>query len=216
MTIGIIGRKRGMTRVFTDEGMSVPVTVIEAIPNRVTRLLDKDKHGYRAVQVTWGTRKPSAVNKAQAGIYSKSKVEPGEGLAEYHLAENEVEGLDAGSEIKVDIFEAGQYVDVSGTTIGKGFAGTIKRHHFSRGGMTHGNSLSHRSAGSIGQNQCPGRVFKGKKMAGQMGNSSQTTQNLEVVKVDGEKNLILIKGSVPGARGGKVMVRPAIKAGRKK
>ena len=205
-----------MTRVFNEEGMSVPVTVIEAIPNRVTRLLDKDKDGYRAVQVTWGTRKPSAVNKAQAGIYSKSGVEPGEGLEEYHLTENEGEDLDAGSEIKVDIFAAGQYVDVSGTTIGKGFAGTIKRHHFSRGGMSHGNSLSHRSAGSIGQNQCPGRVFKGKKMAGQMGNSSQTTQNLEVIKVDGEKNLLLIKGSVPGARGGKVMVRPAIKAGGKK
>ena len=204
-----------MTRVFDDQGMSVPVTVIEAVPNRVTRLLDRDKNGYRAVQVAWGSSKPASLNKAMAGIYSNSRVEPGEGLAEYRLEDNEGEGLDTGSEIKVDIFEAGQYVDVSGTTIGKGFAGAIKRHHFSRGGMTHGNSLSHRSAGSIGQNQSPGRVFKGKKMAGHLGNSNQTTQNLEVIKVVGEKNLILIRGSVPGARGGKVLIKPAVKAGRK-
>jgi large subunit ribosomal protein L3 len=211
MTVGIIGRKRGMTRVFTDEGLSIPVTVIEAIPNRVTHLTSTDKQGYRAVQITWGRKKPASINKALAGVYTKAEVDPGEGLAEYRLDEGEGRDLKPGHEIKVDIFEAGQKVDVSGTTIGKGFAGTIKRHNFSRGGMTHGNSLSHRSAGSIGQNQTPGRVFKGKKMAGHLGNANQTAQNLEIVRIDGDKNLILIKGAVPGSKGGRVLIKPATK-----
>jgi len=212
MTIGIIGRKRGMTRIFNDEGQSVPVTVIEAVPNRITHMKDTEHDGYRAVQVAWGRKKQSAIARPLAGIYSKSGVEPGEGLAEYRLTENEGSEFQTGGEIKVDIFQAGQKVDVSGTTIGKGFSGTIKRHHFSRGGMTHGNSRSHRSAGSIGQNQSPGRVFKGKKMAGQLGNVERTTQNLEVVRVDGEKNLILIRGSIPGAKGGSVLIKPSVKA----
>ena len=212
MTIGIIGRKRGMTRVFNEEGQSIPVTVIEAIPNRVIRLIDTDHQGYRAVQITWGSKKTASVSKSIAGVYAKAEVEAGEGIAEFRLAAEEGNDLQTGGEIKVDIFQPGQKVDVSGTTIGKGFAGTIKRHNYSRGGMTHGNSLSHRSAGSIGQNQTPGRVFKGKKMAGHLGNASQTAQNLEVVRVDGERNLILIKGAVPGAKGGKVMIKPAAKA----
>ncbi len=212
MTIGIIGRKRGMTRVFTEEGQSIPVTVIEAEPNRVTLLTCPDRNGYRAVQVAWGKKKPGKINKAQAGIFAKANIEAGEGLAEFRLQDGEGEELSPGSEIKVDIFEAGQKVDVSGTTIGKGFAGAIKRHHFEMGDATHGNSLSHRSAGSIGQCQFPGRVFKGKKMAGQMGNVNRTAQNLEVVKVDDERNLLLIKGAVPGAKGGKVLIKPSIKA----
>ncbi len=189
MTIGIIGRKRGMTRVFTEEGQSIPVTVIEAEPNRVTLLTCPDRNGYRAVQVAWGKKKLGKISKAQAGIFAKANIEAGEGLAEFRLQDGEGEELSPGSEIKVDIFEAGQKVDVSGTTIGKGFAGAIKRHHFEMGDATHGNSLSHRSAGSIGQCQFPGRVFKGKKMAGQMGNVNRTAQNLEVVKVDDERNL---------------------------
>jgi large subunit ribosomal protein L3 len=212
MTIGIIGRKRGMTRVFTDEGESIPVTVIEAIPNRVTHLTSTDRQGYRAIQISWGWKKPANMNKAMVGIYAKAEIDPGEGLAEFRLGAGEDSDLKPGNEIKVDIFKAGQKVDVSGTTIGKGFAGAIKRHHFSRGGMSHGNSLSHRSAGSIGQNQTPGRVFKGKKMAGQMGNTNQTIQNLEIVRIDGDKNLILIKGAVPGAKGGRVLITPAAKA----
>ena len=212
MTIGIIGRKRGMTRVFNEDGQSVPVTVIEAAPNRVTRLLEQDHDGYRAVQVAWGSKKPSSVNKAMTGIYAKAEIGASEGLAEFRLDAEEGKDLATGSEIKVDIFAAGQMVDVAGTTIGKGFSGAIKRHNFRMNNATHGCSVSHRSAGSIGQNQTPGRVFKGKKMAGQMGNTKQTAQNLEVVRVDGERNLILIKGAVPGAKGSKVLVKPAVKA----
>ncbi len=212
MTIGIIGRKRGMTRVFTEEGQSVPVTVIEAEPNRVTRVKEVEGDGYRAVQVAWGSKKPSRINKALAGIYAKAEVSAGDGLIEFRLNDGEGEDLAQGAEIKVDIFQPGQKVDVTGTTIGKGYAGAIKRHNFSMGGATHGNSLSHRSAGSIGQNQTPGRVFKGKKMAGQMGNKQRSAQNLEVVRVDNERNLLLIKGAVPGAKGGKVVIRPAVKA----
>ena len=212
MTIGIVGRKRGMTRVFTEEGQSIPVTVIEAQPNRVTQLIDLDRNGYRAVQVVWGSKKPGKVNKALAGLFAKADIEAGEGLVEFCLQDDEGEELNPGSEIKVDIFAAGQKVDVCGTTIGKGFAGTIKRHHFSMGDATHGNSLSHRSGGSIGQCQTPGRVFKGKKMAGHMGNVNRTVQNLEVVKVDDERNLLLIKGAVPGSKGGKVLIKPSIKA----
>jgi large subunit ribosomal protein L3 len=211
MTIGIVGRKRGMTRVFTEEGQSIPVTVIEAGPNRVTRLTYPETDGYRAVQVAWGRKKPGLVNKAQAGIFAKAEIETGEGLVEFRLDDNEGQDLKSGSEIRVDIFAVGQKVDVTGTTVGKGFAGAIKRHHFSMGDATHGNSLSHRSAGSIGQCQTPGRVFKGKKMAGHMGNVRRTTQNLEVVRVDNERNLLLIKGSVPAAKGGKVLVRPVVK-----
>ena len=212
MTIGIIGRKRGMTRIFNEEGQSIPVTVIEAVPNRVTRLTDTERQGYRAVQITWGKKKPATVSKAIAGVYAKAEVEAGEGLAEFRLAEGEGDELATGGEIKVDIFAPGQKVDVSGTTMGKGFAGAVKRHNFKMNNATHGCSVSHRSAGSIGQNQTPGRVFKGKKMAGQMGNVNQTAQNLEVVRVDGERNLILIKGAVPGAKGGKVLIKPAAKA----
>lgn len=212
MTIGIIGRKRGMTRVFNEEGQSIPVTVIEAIPNRVTRLIDTDRQGYRAVQIAWGSKKPVNLNKAIAGIYAKAEIEAGEGLAEFRLADGEGADLAAGGEIRVDIFQPGQKVDVSGTTIGKGFAGAIKRHHFRMNNATHGCSLSHRSAGSIGQNQTPGRVFKGKKMAGHLGNVNQTAQNLEVIRVDDARNLILIKGAVPGSKGGEVLIKPAAKA----
>ena len=216
MTIGIVGRKRGMTRIFNDEGQSIPVTVIEVDPNRVTHLTCTEVDGYRAVQVAWGRKKPGLVNRAEAGIFAKANIETGEGFVEFRLSDNECEDLAPGSEIRVGIFEAGQKVDVTGTTIGKGCAGAIKRHNFRMGNATHGNSLSHRSAGANGQNQSPGRVFKGKKMAGHMGNVRRTTQNLEVVKVDNERNLLLIKGSVPAAKGGRVMVKPAIKDHKKK
>lgn len=211
MTIGLVGRKVGMTRVFTDEGASLPVTVIEVEPNRVTQLKSLESDGYRAVQVTTGTRRASRVTKPMAGHFAKAGVEAGRGLWEFRLDEGEGEDLAAGSEIKVDIFEAGQKIDVSGTTIGKGFAGGVKRHHFRTQDATHGNSLSHRAPGSIGQNQTPGRVFKGKKMAGQMGNVKRTAQNLEVVRVDSERNLLLVRGAVPGAKGGSLIVRPAVK-----
>ncbi len=201
-----------MTRVFTEEGQSVPVTVIEAEPNKITRVLDAEHDGYRAVQIAWGSKKTSRVNKPLTGIFSKAEITAGEGLYEFRLGDSEGEDLAQGGEIKVDIFEVGQKVDVTGTTIGKGFAGAVKRHNFSMQNATHGNSLSHRSAGSIGQNQTPGRVFKGKKMAGQLGNKQRATQNLEVVRVDADRNLILIKGAVPGAKGGKVIIKPAIKA----
>ena len=212
MTIGIVGRKRGMTRVFTEDGHSVPVTVVEAAPNHVAGLITPDSNkGYSAIQVSWGSRKPSAVNKSEAGEYAKANLEAGEGLLEYRVSNDELEQYAAGSEIKVDIFEAGQKVDVTGTTNGKGFAGGIKRHNFRHQRNTHGNSLSHRAPGSIGQCQTPGRVFKGKKMAGQMGNVKRTTQNLEVVRVDSERNLLLIKGAVPATKGGKVIVKPSVK-----
>ena len=212
MTIGIVGRKVGMTRVFTDDGASLPVTVIEAEPNRVTQLKSIETDGYRAVQVTTGTRRATRVNKPMAGHFAKAGVEAGRGLWEFRLGEGEGDELAAGSEIKVDMFAAGQKIDVCGTSIGKGFAGAIKRHNFRTQDATHGNSLSHRAPGSIGQNQTPGRVFKGKKMSGHMGDVKTTTQNLEVVRVDAERNLILVKGAVPGAKGGNVIVRPASKA----
>ncbi len=211
MTVGIVGRKRGMTRVFTEDGRSVPVTVVEATPNHVAGLITPETKGYSALQVAWGSKKPSALSKAQAGIYAKANLETGEGMLEYRVSEEELEQFPAGSEIKVDMFEAGQKVDVTGTTKGKGFAGAIKRHHFSGQRNTHGNSLSHRAPGSIGQCQTPGRVFKGKKMAGQLGNVQRTTQNLEVVRVDSERNLLLIKGALPSSTGGKVIVKPAVK-----
>ncbi|WP_455199802.1 50S ribosomal protein L3 [Kaarinaea lacus] len=212
MTIGIVGRKAGMTRVFTDDGVSVPVTVVEVEPNRVTQVKTIESDGYRAVQVTTGSRRPSRVNKPSAGHFSKANTEPGRGLWEFRLADGEGEEVEAGSSISVDIFTQGQRVDVTGTSIGKGFAGVIKRHNFHMQDATHGNSLSHRAPGSIGQNQTPGRVFKGKKMAGHMGNVKRTTQNLEVVRVDADRNLLLIKGAIPGSKDSNVIVRASVKA----
>jgi len=212
MTIGLVGRKVGMTRVFTDEGASLPVTVIEVEPNRVTQLKTEETDGYRSVQVTTGSRRANRVSKPMAGHFAKAGVEAGRGVWEFRLDDGEGEELAAGSEIKVDIFEAGQKIDVSGTSMGKGFAGGVKRHNFSMQDATHGNSLSHRAPGSIGQNQTPGRVFKGKRMAGQMGNVKRTVQNLEIVRVDSERNLLLVKGAVPGSKGGSVIVRPSVKA----
>lgn len=212
MAIGLIGKKAGMTRVFTEEGVSVPVTVVEVDPNRVTQVRNQEVDGYRAFQVTAGSRRPSRVTKAMAGHFAKAGTEAGVGLWEFRLADGEGEDIAVGNQIGVDIFAAGQKVDVAGTTIGKGFAGGVKRHHFRTQDATHGNSLSHRAPGSIGQCQTPGRVFKGKRMAGHMGNVRRTTQNLEVVRVDAERNLLLIKGAVPGARGGDVIVTPAVKA----
>ena len=211
MALGIIGRKRGMTRIFDAEGRAVPVTVIEASPNRVTRMVEQDRQGYRAVQVTWGSKKPKHLNKAEAGIFAKTGVDAGAGLTEFRLQGDEGKELAPGGEIKVDIFSAGQMVDVTGTTIGKGFAGAIKRHHFRMNNTSHGCSVSHRSAGSIGQRQTPGKVYKGKKMAGHMGNVRQTAINLEVVRVDSGRNLLLIKGAVPGGNGSDVLVKPAVK-----
>ena len=211
MTIGIVGRKRGMSRVFTEEGDSIPVTVIEATPNRVTRVIDTDHNGYHALQVAWGSKRSNLINKPDAGILAQASIESGEGLVEFRLQEGEAENFTPGAQIKVDIFKPGQIVDITGTSIGKGFAGVIKRHNFKHQRNSHGNSLSHRAPGSIGQNQSPGRVFKGKKMAGQMGNVTRTSQNLEVVSVDIDRNLLLIKGAVPGAKGGRVIVKSAVK-----
>jgi len=213
MTIGVVGRKVGMTRVFTDDGVSTPVTVIAVEPNRITQLKTVEADGYRAVQVTTGKRKANRVTKPQAGHFAKAGVEAGRGAWEFRLAEGEGEDFALAGEIKVDIFEAGQKVDVSGISIGKGFAGAVKRHNFRTQDATHGNSLSHRAPGSIGQCQTPGRVLKGKRMAGQMGNKKRTMQNLEVVQVDNDRNLLLVKGAVPGSKGGSVIVRPAVKAG---
>ena len=215
MSIGLVGRKCGMTRLFTDAGESIPVTVIEALPNRVTTVKTPERDGYRAIQVTMGHSKAERLDKARAGHFAKLGVEPGEGLWEFRLHADEGEDLSPGAELKVDLFETGQLVDVVGTSKGKGFAGAVKRHHFRTQDNTHGNSLSHRAPGSIGQNQTPGRVFKGKKMAGQLGNVRSTSPNLEIVRVDAERNLLLIKGAVPGAASGRVVVRPAVKDTRK-
>ncbi|MDG1816070.1 MAG: 50S ribosomal protein L3 [Glaciecola sp.] len=212
MAIGLVGRKVGMTRIFTEDGVSIPVTVIEATPNRVTQLRTEETDGYRALQITAGDKKASRVNKAEAGHFAKAGVEAGSGLWEFRLDGNEGEGIEVGSEITVELFNDVTKVDVAGTSKGKGFQGAIKRWNFSSQRMTHGNSLSHRAPGSIGQNQSPGKVFKGKKMAGQMGNKRVTTISLELVRVDVENNLLLIKGAVPGATGGNVIIRPAVKA----
>ena len=212
MTIGIVGRKAGMTRIFQDDGVSVPVTVISVEPNRVTQVKTLEADGYRALQVTTGVRRASRVTRPQAGHYAKAGTEAGRGLWEFRLTDGEGEDLEVGNEIRVDLFEAGQTVDVCGTSIGKGFAGTIKRHNFHMQDATHGNSVSHRAPGSIGQCQTPGRVFKGKKMSGHMGNVRRTTQNLEIVRVDAERNLLLVKGAVPGSKGGDVIISPAVKA----
>lgn len=211
MAIGIIGRKVGMTRVFTEAGASVPVTVIEAEPNLVTQLRTTEKDGYNAFQVTTGSRKASRVNKAEAGNFAKAGVAAGRGLWEFRLEEGEGADIAVGSGIKVDLFTEGQIVDVCGISKGKGFQGGVKRHNFHMQDATHGNSLSHRAPGSIGQCQTPGRVFKGKKMAGHMGSERVTTQNIEVVRVDLERNLLLVKGAIPGANGGDVIVTPAVK-----
>ncbi|BAU58934.1 LSU ribosomal protein L3p [Halorhodospira halochloris] len=216
MAIGIVGRKRGMTRVFTEDGQSIPVTVIEAEPNRVTRVKTDEVDGYRAVQVTAGKRKPQRVNKPEAGNFASAGVEAGRGLWEFKLDQrspDEGDGAyEAGTQVTVESFEVGQSVDVVGTSKGRGFAGTVRRHNFRAQRNSHGNSKSHRVPGSIGQCQSPGRVFKGKKMSGQMGNKRATVQNLEIVRVDSQRNLLLIRGAVPGAVGGDLLVRPARKA----
>ena len=211
MAIGLVGRKSGMTRVFTEDGVSIPVTVVEISPNRVTQIKELEGDGYRAIQVTAGNRKASRVSKAEAGHFAKAGVEAGSGLWEFRLEESD-EAPAVGSELTVEQFQAGQIVDVAGQSKGKGFQGGVKRWNFRMQDATHGNSLSHRAPGSIGQNQSPGRVFKGKKMAGHMGARNVTTQGLEIVRVDAERNLLLIKGAVPGAPGGDVVVRPTVKA----
>ena len=215
MTMGLVGRKSGMTRIFTEDGVSIPVTVVEAQPNRITQVKTVETDGYRALQVVAGSRKASRVVKPAAGHFAAAKVEAGDLMTEFRIADGDDTEYQIGSELRVELFDEGQKVDVIGTSIGKGFAGTVKRHNFSMQDATHGNSLAHRAPGSIGQNQTPGRVFKGKKMSGQMGNVRRTIQNLEVVRVDSERNLLLIKGAVPGHRGGRVIVRPAIKARNK-
>jgi large subunit ribosomal protein L3 len=202
-----------MSRIFTEDGRSIPVTLIEATPNRVTQVKTTETDGYNAVQVTAGSKRAALINKPLAGHYAKAKVEAGRGLWEFRMEADELAKFNVGGEVKVDeIFSVGQIVDVAGITKGKGFQGTIKRHNFKMGDATHGNSLSHRSPGSIGQRQTPGRVFPGKKMSGHMGAVRRSAMNLEVVRIDSERHLIAIKGSVPGAQGGNVIIRPAVKA----
>ena len=211
MTIGVIGRKAGMTRIFTEEGVSVPVTVIEVQPNRVTQLKTEASDGYRAVQVTMGERRASRVTKPLAGHFARAGVTAGEVLREFRLQTGEGDDLAAGQEIGVTLFAVGQKVDVRGVTKGRGFAGGVRRHNFRTQDATHGNSVSHRAPGSIGQCQTPGRVMKGKRMAGQMGNVNRVQQNLEVIRVDAERNLLLIRGGVPGPAGGRLVVLPSVK-----
>ena len=211
MTIGIVGTKIGMTRIFTEDGESTPVSVIEVQPNLVTQIKTLEKDGYESVQVTTGVRRASRVTKAMAGHYAKAGVQAGRGLWEFRANAEEIGDLAVGGQISLEIFEAGQKVDVSGKTIGKGFQGGIKRHHFSMQDATHGNSLSHRSNGSIGQCQTPGRVIKGKKMSGHMGDRNRTIQSLELVRVDLERGLLLVKGSIPGSKGADVVVSSAVK-----
>jgi large subunit ribosomal protein L3 len=215
MTIGLVGRKCGMTRVFTDAGVAVPVTVVEALPNRITQVKDEKTDGYRAVQVTIGARRPSRVPKALAGHFAKANVAAGYTSQEFRLKKGEGEALATGGDLKVDMFTVGQVVDVTGTTVGKGFQGTMKRHNFAGGMKTHGNSVSHRAPGSIGQRQTPGRVFKGKRMSGHMGVRNRTIENLHIVDIDATRNLLLIFGAVPGAEGSRVIVRPSVKAAGK-
>jgi large subunit ribosomal protein L3 len=215
MALGLVGRKIGMTRLYSEDGVGTPVTVLEVTANRVIQVKNNDKDGYSAVQVTVGNRRADRVGKALAGKYAKAGVEPGRGLWEFRLGNGEGAELKPGAEVKVDLFAAGQYVDVQGTSIGKGFAGVIKRHHFRGGRASHGNSLSHRAPGSIGQRQTPGRVFPGKPMAGHLGNATRTCLNLEVVQVDAERNLLMVKGAVPGPKGQDVVIRPSVKAKKK-
>ena len=210
MTVGIVGIKKGMTRVFTEDGTSIPVTVVEAVPNRVTQRKTPESDGYNAVQVTAGSVRQSRISKPDAGHFSKADCDAGRGLWEFRVEGDEE--FSVGDELKVGGFEVGQKVDVTGQSKGKGFQGVVKRHNFQTQDNSHGNSLSHRAAGSVGQCQTPGRVFKGKKMAGQMGNVRVTVQTLEIVQIDEERNLLLIKGAVPGSTGGDLMIRPAVKA----
>ncbi|GLQ52261.1 50S ribosomal protein L3 [Dyella flava] len=212
MSIGLVGRKCGMSRLFTEDGRSIPVTLIEATPNRVTQVKTEDNDGYSAVQVAAGVKRASLLNAAEKGHYAKAKVEPGRGLWEFRLNAADLGKYAVGAEIKAEeVFQVGQIVDVAGVSKGKGFQGTIKRHNFKMGDATHGNSLSHRAPGSIGQRQTPGRVFPGKKMSGHMGAVNRTQQGLEVVKIDAERHLIAVKGAVPGATGGDVVIRPTTK-----
>lgn len=213
MTIGLVGRKCGMTRVFTEDGVSIPVTVLEIQPNKVTQVKTIENDGYQAIQVTVGLRKRSRVSKPQAGHFAKAGVEPGLGLWEFRV-EN-AQDFTLGSELKVDTFAVGQLVDVTGTSKGKGFQGTIKRHNFAGQDATHGNSLSHRVPGSIGQRQSPGKVFKGKKMSGHMGDRRVSVLSQRIVKIDTDRNLILVRGAIPGAPGGEVIIRPAVKDTKK-
>lgn len=216
MTIGLLGKKCGMTRVFTEDGSSVAVTVIEVLPNRISQIKTIDNDGYNAIQVTIGSRKASRVSKAEAGHFAKAGVLPGSQVCEFTVEDsNELTTFTLGGEIKVDRFAEGQYVDVSGYTKGKGFAGTIKRHHFRGQDNTHGNSRSHRVPGSIGQRQSPGKVFKGKKMCGHLGDALRTILSQPIVRVDSERNLILVRGGVPGAENGYVIIRPAVKVATK-
>jgi len=213
MSLGLVGRKIGMTRIFTDDGASLPVTVLDVSNNRVSQIKTAETDGYTAVQVAFGSRRPSRVNKAAAGHFAKAGVEAGSVLKEFPISAEEAAGLQAGSVIGVDRFQVGQKVDVTGTTIGKGYAGTIKRYHFASGRATHGNSKSHNVPGSIGMAQDPGRVFPGKRMTGHLGDVQRTVQNLEIVRIDAERQLLLVMGAVPGSKGGDVIVRPAVKAG---
>ena len=212
MAIGLVGKKCGMTRIFTEAGVSIPVTVVEVTANRISQIKTQDTDGYQAIQVTTGERRDSRVNAAQKGHFAKAGVVAGRGTWEFRVEDSELEGREAGSEIAADLFQVGQIVDVSGTSKGKGFQGGIKRHNFRSQDWTHGNSVSHRVVGSTGQNQTPGKVFKGKKMPGQMGNKRVTVQGLEVISVDAEKGILVIKGAIPGANGGDVIVRPSVKA----
>ena len=212
MSLGLVGRKVGMTRVFTDEGESVPVTVLEIMPNRVTQIKTPDSDGYTGLQVAYGERRSSRVSKALAGHYAKAGVTAGAGIKEFSVSAEELGNFNAGSQVTVDLFKEGQMVDVTGTSLGKGFSGAIKRHHFGSNRASHGNSRSHNVPGSIGMAQDPGRVFPGKRMPGHLGAVKVTTQNLQIVRVDAERNLLLIRGAVPGSKGGNVVVRPAVKA----
>ena len=212
MAIGLVGKKCGMTRIFTEAGESIPVTVVEVHANRITQVKNTDVDGYQAIQVTTGTRRDSRVAAAQKGHFAKAGVAAGRGVWEFRANDSDLEGREIGGEILADLFEQGQMVDVTGNSKGKGFQGGVKRHNFSMQDATHGNSVSHRALGSTGQNQSPGKVFKGKKMPGQMGNKRVTVQGLEVISVDVEKGLLVIKGAIPGATGGDVIVRPSVKA----
>jgi large subunit ribosomal protein L3 len=211
MTIGLIGKKCGMTRVYTEEGVSTPVTVVEVLPNRVTQIKSVENDGYQAIQVTTGMRKRNRLTKPEAGHFAKAGVEPGQGLWEFRVNDKTSADMTVGAEIKINHFTVGQYVDVTGITKGKGYAGTVKRHHFRTQDASHGNSLSHRAPGSIGQRQSPGKVFKGKKMSGHLGDVVRTILSQQIVRIDTERNLILIKGAIPGANSALVIIRPAIK-----
>jgi len=217
MSVGLVGRKCGMTRVFTEDGISVPVTVVEVYPNKIIQVKLPETDGYKAIQVTTGTRKKSRLNKPEIGKFAKANVEPGRGMWEFRVDDNEnMDGFAVGTELTVDRFTVGQLVDVTGISKGKGFAGTIKRHNFTMGDATHGNSLSHRAPGSIGQRQSPGKVFKGKKMSGHMGQDTCTIQLQPVVRVDVERNLVLIRGAIPGAPGCDVIIKPTVKVKKKR